>query len=1299
MPFTEDAPFYGPLAIPQGMEVTPEPETYNASVLGAAFRRENEIVSAANSFAFDPQKPFDPDYQPWLEIQGTEYERYGSRFVGAQDSEDVARMKAQIDREIEDRNVLDAAGWGGFAAQMGAALLSPTSLIPGGAIVKGAKGIAIGRTALSVGASAATATAIQEAFLHGSQQTRTGEESAFAIGGSFILGGVLGAAAGKLGAAEFKAAGRQVEEALSITKEYDDTLRSMGAAENAMSMEDLALRNEGLFAAIDKIPALRAIVRSDPILRAQISPNVEARRALVDLVETPLQYKVNEEGRSVRGGQISVEGRIRDRQNTEMVEAISYLQRSFAEYSKDGPVGFVGTVTAPITTRFANLMGKDRKLTAPEFMDEVGKAMRRGDKHPIPQVQSAADALRRTIFDKIKDEAVEVGIFDADLKVKNAESYFTRVYNTEKIKQHFGDGTADDILPVLIEEFKKRRAEAQRLLAEDDTLSRREIDLLTQREIIAQNRAALDRARERAVQKRERAKAAISREGAVARVSGRLRAAFKGRQAQIELGVPDKEATKALKEMIADARGVKRLEPIDILAEIRRKGGIKEDGSGELKASLDTKYLTIYRKAGMEPDYAREMLEELGYLPQGSTVNDMYNAIRDAANGTKIYSYAEDAADIARYEAALQFADEMDRLGVDLSRPLDEITEALYGKLDVKKAKAGEAGRATKRTGGVSDAALARVEKAMDRLEEAKARIRDLDEEIGPKMRQEIKDAVKEAQKLVSEIRDLKKAKATEEFYANAEDVDIETAARETVGALTKMGPGEHSFGVSTASPTRARVLDVPDDVLEPWLESNAETVLAQYFHSMVPDLELTRTFGDADASEAIRAMKAETMRMVEAAGSAKERKRLEIEGQERVKDFEGMRDRLRGRYGAPKDPRSGWVVGGRTLRTLSYTGYLGGMMLAAIPDVAGVIGRGGIVDAFGAATTGLTDPKRLFSSLKEAGEWGAHAEWWLNTRAISIGEVMDQYGRGSKMERALATGANAFSVMTGMIPWNVAWKSIGGAVVATRMGKAVEAMAKGAATKKQKLILGANGIEPWMADRIAKQIEAHADKQGGVWLLHGAEWTDEDAFKAFRAAMNREFDMMVVTPGQDKPLSFSTETGKFFSQFKSFAVSAHHRVLLAGIQRADADVLAQFTSAVILGGLVSNIKAWQGGYEPKEGSAFWQDAIDRSGLTGWLMEPYNAASTMTGGFFGATEPVSRFQARSYGAGLAGPSMDMIAGVIEGANAMASGKHSYRDVRKIMRPIPGNNIWYLLPLFQKVEDGVVHMTGAKPRPE
>lgn len=1314
MPILDDEPFYGPLAIPKGMEVTPEPKQYNASVLGAAFRLENEITSYANSFSYDPNEEIDPDYNPWLDVQGTEFELDWNRFTGARTAADTEKMKAQITREREDRAVLDAAGWQGWLAQMGAGLLSPTTLLPGGAIVKGEKGIAIGKSALKIGTSAAAATAVQEAFLQGSQETRTPEESAFAIGGSFILGGMIGAAASKMTAAEFKAASKRTEEVLQSTKEFDEALRSIGAAEAKAPAEDFELRREFMFQAVKRVPGLSMIVQSDPVLRMTLSGNTEARRAAVDLVETPLQYKVNEQGRSPRAGNLSVEARTRDRERTELASAIGLLHRSFAEYSKDGPVGIVGTITAPITTRFQNLMGMERKMTATEFMDEVGKALQDGDKHPIAQVQSAADALRREIFDKVVKDAIEVGMFDEGLQLKNGKSYFHRSYETEKIARNLGNGTKDDILPTLIQQFQIRRAEAQRMLAEDDTVNRLEIDVLQRKEEVRQNQKALSAAEDKARAKRERAKSAIQRENAVGRATGSLRKAFAARAAGLTGDLPDAEAKAILKEMIAAARALSRLEPMDILGAIRHFGGIKDPRAGgrrnglrgwtkggqptDLEQILGTSARTIRRNEGRDIDMMREVLVESGYLPEGATVNDLLDAIGRAAGGEKIYSNMDNAAELARYDAAKEFADTMDKLGIDLTKPFKEIYDKLYDTNAVKRAKGQEAARSGKKAGVPEGAAATRLEKAMDRLEEAKARLDELDKDIGPKVRQDINAAKEELKKLIPALKDAKAKRSAEEFFASKDDTEIETAAMDTVRSILSLKPGEHPMQVAMSSPTRARVLDVSDEILRPWLDTNAEVVLRQYFHSMVPQIEFMRTFGDIKGTQAIEAMQDETVRRMKAAPTDKARTAIENEGRAAVRDFEAMRDRMFGRYGAPEDPKNAWVVGGRVLRTVSYMGYLGGMMLAALPDVSNVIGKSG-TEAFGGTLTALTDPKRFGMAIKDTQELGAAAEWWLNSRAITMAEIFDPNGRGSKVERLLGEGARQFSIFTGMIPWNVGWKSVGMAFVGSKMAKAAVAVAEGKATKKQLINLGANGIEPWMAERIAKQIVEHGDRDGTLWLPKGSDWTDEDAFKAFRAAMNREADLMVVTPGQDKPLAFSTEAGKFFLQFKSFAFSAHHRVLLAGIQRADAEVLAQVATAMALGGLVSNIKADMGGYERKSGGEFWGDALDRSGLAGWLMEPYGAASAVTGGFWGAVDPPSRFQSRSFGAGLAGPSFDMMSGVIEGSNAVATGKASYRDVRKLMRPIPGNNIWYLLPLFRKVEDAMVSATGAKPRSE
>ena len=552
---------------------------------------------------------------------------------------------------------------------------------------------------------------------------------------------------------------------------------------------------------------------------------------------------------------------------------------------------------------------------------------------------------------------------------------------------------------------------------------------------------------------------------------------------------------------------------------------------------------------------------------------------------------------------------------------------------------------------------------------------------------------------LVPELKEAKKAQSADEYYVRQDDSDIQSAVDDAVSSLLGLKPGEHSYSATLSSPTRARALDVADDLLAPWLETDMSVILQQYFQSIVPDIEIVRRFGDLEMTSVKQKINDEMHRMN--ASEKNQRRRLANvrEAELRVKELENMRDRIRGIYGAPADPKDFWVRGLRVSRTLSYTGYLGGMTLSALPDVAGVVGRNGIEAAFGSVTA-LTDPKRLGLATREAMEdFGAAAEWHLNSRAVSMADIADPYGANTRFERGLGQTSTAFSFATGMIPWNAFWKSVGTAVSASKILKAAVAFEEGRATKGQLIKLAENGIDTVAAQRIAKQAIAHSDRDGLLWIPQGKNWDDPAAFQAMQNAMTREMNIMVVTPGQDKPLAWSSETGKFFSQFKTFAVSAHHRVLLSGMQRADASVLAQVTTAIILGGLVSNIKADLGGYERKEGAAFWEDAIDRAGIAGWLFEAHGIGNALAGGRLSISgEETSRYMDRSALAGILGPSVDMAMNAGEAMGAMARGNHSYRDVRKLMRPVPGNNLPYLLGLFQQVEDAITDMTGGKARP-
>ena len=101
------------------------------------------------------------------------------------------------------------------------------------------------------------------------------------------------------------------------------------------------------------------------------------------------------------------------------------------------------------------LGGRGEMLKPTDFRIEVGKAMRRGDKHSIPEVQEAAQAMRRELFDPLKDEAINQGLLPPGVDVSTADSYLTRMYNHKKII-----GRRDEWDSILTDWFKRMRQKA-----------------------------------------------------------------------------------------------------------------------------------------------------------------------------------------------------------------------------------------------------------------------------------------------------------------------------------------------------------------------------------------------------------------------------------------------------------------------------------------------------------------------------------------------------------------------------------------------------------------------------------------------------------------------------------------------------------------------------------------------------------------------------------------------------------------------------------------------------------------------
>ena len=133
MPFTDESPPLGPVQRLPDPSAAPTPGFFEET-FPAAFRVENTVVSALVGDSIPFPERLDLTFDPFSDIEG--YEDFAEAFIPANNPDDVVRVKAQIDRELEDRRTLQAAGLPGMAAIFTAAAIDPVILLPvGGAAV------------------------------------------------------------------------------------------------------------------------------------------------------------------------------------------------------------------------------------------------------------------------------------------------------------------------------------------------------------------------------------------------------------------------------------------------------------------------------------------------------------------------------------------------------------------------------------------------------------------------------------------------------------------------------------------------------------------------------------------------------------------------------------------------------------------------------------------------------------------------------------------------------------------------------------------------------------------------------------------------------------------------------------------------------------------------------------------------------------------------------------------------------------------------------------------------------------
>jgi hypothetical protein len=511
-----------------------------------------------------------------------------------------------------------------------------------------------------------------------------------------------------------------------------------------------------------------------------------------------------------------------------------------------------------------------------------------------------------------------------------------------------------------------------------------------------------------------------------------------------------------------------------------------------------------------------------------------------------------------------------------------------------------------------------------------------------------------------------------------------EAASR--LAGLRMAGKGEN--------PLKARVLSVPDEMLEPYLIRDIEKVSRAYVKSLAGDVELARKFGDPQMTEPLQKLQDEFNAKTAAAESPTERKRLDAEYKAAARDIGALRDRVRGTYGASSDPDGMMARAGRMALQLNYLARLGGMTLSSITDLARPImryGTGAFRDGWVPLVTNLSEVKLAAREVRLA---GTALDMVRDQRLTELGDILDDFGRGSKFERGVQFLTDRFGLVTLMSPWNGAVKSMAGVITMAEVIRATKAVATGKPTARQIQRLASDGVDEAMARRIWAEAEKSGNDVNGVFLPNTESWADPGAVQAFRAVLNREVDTLIVTPGLEKPLWMSKDLGRIIGQFKSFAAASTQRTMLAGLQQKDAAALSGVMVTLALGALTAKIKATARGEDTSTWTARrWSaEALDNSGLLGIIGEAGNIADKWTGGKVGLArlggKEVSRYQSRNAVGALLGPTFDFAGEMAQVTRAAATGEVARTDVHALRQVLPFQNLFYVRGLFDKAENAI-----------
>lgn len=1222
----------------QGSPVAPTYAGFGATA-SAAFRLNNPIASyfADEGPDYQERSRVEPDFDFFKQVEIDGLGDYWRSGLGILNSDAYGKWKAQIEREIRDRETLASAGWTGTILSLGSAVLDPTVALPGGSIIRAAKGgYSTLKSGLSVGRAALGQASLAEAALQSSQQIRTGEETAFALGGSAVLGALLGAGAGRFLS--------RVERVEIANRLQSDIQKNIDAVDEQLQHE--AALNQRIAAAGAEVTRQRTLeeltpagrpaqilakvgefIRLNPATRAFTSPSAVERQFALRMFRNPAYLNMHLRGETLGPDlQTSVKKFVEG----DAIDAVRSIRELYADFRKAGG-----------------------KMPYEQFGREVTNTAEEGSAHGISEVNKAA-AIMRALDDKWGKEAEAVGL---QFKSQKTDPFhIMRIWNVPRInaeeptfrkvlRDHLQEqtlqrvneltkrfnaatGRIDEQLRVLQmspEETAREIAQTQDALRfmrspsqmpiRFEALDRQIAGLREQRNAAAPGSAARRAVRE-AIKEikikagqdyadyataRSRLKTYLTRlRGNIASSGDAIERAQQG---LVDGEITNNNRLFAMHESLTRIRAKAEREGPEAVAE--ELAQLRTDFAKTLErsnASIE-RIGTARAKALQEAARAQELKpkkEISETVPDAGKLNE----IEESLAGLEWNFYQGEQRDVARMTRLADEIGELEEFDLDefiarfdgLVTERLERTGALIERETVRtRAKLERAVGRREALGAMTDAKGKPIKGRVERLQERRSTIaRKFNEDVIQGY-----DVDHNYESYVSEVEKNVFNHITKRFSVIDDDIEI---------VPTKIGP------------LKDRVLSIPSSKVRQWLVRDPEFILERTGRQIGAQIEMKRRGWTPSMKDQIDAIRADYERLrnevfadpkLSEKQKVKRVKKLERRERVGVRDIEAMRDMNLGRYMGEEESTPA-AAALRTIGSLNFFRLMGGVLIPSLTDAirpAMVHGFGPwIRDGLGPLVRNMKTYRKIRKDFEKLGI--AAERFSQNTVSLRAG-LTDPFMHTSPVENVMRNMTGKFAKGTGILHFTDFEKNMTAFMAIERMRKAFNAKKM---SEQDRAWLALLGIDEPTGQQINRAFAKYGfEDDDGLFDPNVGHWNaPEDAFAKRRLtdALNFEVDTTITTPSfGDLPLAARHPLKRPLFQFRAFNFATYQTMLIRGVQEPMARFLGGLISLMTVGMFITFARAAVSGRteELSDNPGFWiMSGLDNSGMFAVLFDVNN---------------------------------------------------------------------------------------------